>query len=257
MKILNFPLTIISVIGLSILIPFSLISYILQTFVILFLALPVSVVCFRYLNLFKFLEIVRRKKRSKPNLTFLIGLYISGYSIFFILLKDILGDWNWFLNSIFITIGGFLMEQSWKQLPSLKELEWINKMDRLIVIHLNTSNVLFKFSFMHLKKKEASIPNLDLTGAVITGVDRLFQEILANNDHIKKIDHGKKKIFFAHGTHVSSVLISLGESEELMYRVETFNLSFEKQFKSILKDWKGYLAPFQKSRELVRKIFNH
>ncbi len=252
-KILNFPLTIISIVGLSILIPLSFSSYVLQTFTILFLAFPVSIVCFQYLNLFKSLEIIRRTKKSKPNLTFLIGLYIAGYSIFLIFLKDIFGDWILALNSIFISIGGFLMERSWKQLPSLRELKWITKMERLFVIHLKTSNVLYKFMFIHMME----ISDSDLAGVAISAVDTLLQEILANNDHIKKIDHGKQKIFFAHGEHVGSILISSGESEEFKYRVEAFNLSFEKQFKNILKNWKGHLAPFEKSRELVRNIFAH
>ncbi len=82
----------------------------------------------------------------------------------------------------------------------------------------------------------------------------LLGEILASKGHVKEIDHGNKKIIFTHGMETASILITTGQSAEFRYRLEMFHISFERQFKDILKDWDGRVTEFAKTKELIRKF---
>lgn len=94
-----------------------------------------------------------------------------------------------------------------------------------------------------------------LAAGRLGGISALLKEILESHGEVQEIDHEEKKILFAHGEHVSCVLVVTESSREIRYRLERFRLDFEKKFKDALKDWTGNVAPFGASEALVREYF--
>ena len=85
----------------------------------------------------------------------------------------------------------------------------------------------------------------------------LLKEILASEGTIKEIDHGDKKIIFTQGVATVCILITKGKSKEFRYRLEVFQLSFEKEFKGEqLIEWSGEVKQFRKADELIVKHFS-
>jgi hypothetical protein len=165
------------------------------------------------------------------------------------------GSWILLLKYILIMLGSSLMVYAWKSLPNLSELDWMRKMEKLYIIHKDTSTLLFQYQFRTEKSDDLEDVDSDLAGSAIGGIDMLLSEILANSGHIKEIEHGDKKINFVHGDFAISILIGNGSSNEFKYRLEVFHLTLEKLYSSELANFNGALAPFTDLESLVRKYF--
>ena len=193
-------------------------------------------------------------KQSNPIIWFAVGLSIAGFSNFFYseiftALLDIYLILA--LNSVCVILGGLMMTKGWHSFPSSKEFNWIKKITRLIVIHRKTSVPLLVYNFQEAKKIDGA-----LAGSAISGINMLLKEILSSKGHIKQIDHEDKKIYFTHGEQTVSILITSGDSEEYKYRLELFELDFEREYGiDILKQFDGDVTIFKESDELLKKHF--
>jgi hypothetical protein len=201
---------------------------------------------------FENLEIVKREQLSR---WFYFGLALSGMSNGLIGLYFAIGSTALYMKYVAIIIGSFLMVYAWKSLPNLSELNWMQKMEQLYLIHNESSTLLYQYQFKTDAVSTEEEVDGDLAGSAIGGIDMLLSEILADSGHIKAIDHGDKKIYFVHGTYATSILIANSPSKEFQYRLEMFHLTFEKNYSEELDEFSGALAPFKDLDDLVRESF--
>jgi hypothetical protein len=245
---LKYPLTLISALGILLLIPLVMIATIL---LFIFIIIPFIISSIRFLEAYQDLEII---KKAKTTQFFYSGLALAGFSNFIYTFTyfNIIPIWILnILNSFFVAIGGILMSRAWNKLPPLTELNWIRKMEKLMVIHIESSSLLFQYTFQKLEEQV----DQNLAGSAIGGIKMLLGEILASKGKIKEIDHGDKVVIFNHGTHTIGILIASERAAELKYRLDMFHLSFEKKFEEILKDWSGEISDFEKAEALVQEYF--
>ena len=256
-KKFKYNLTVISLIGVLILYPISFYLLRILSLTFVFLIIPFIIAIRIFLLKFQTLQIV---KQSKPTLWFFIGLIIAGVSNFLYtpIVYSYLGYWVSIITSLCILIGTFMMTHSWSRLPSLNELDWMLKMEKLMVIHLTSSSLMFQYDFQTISETEkVDQVESDLAGSAIGGVNMLLGEILASDGHIKEIDHGNKKIIFTQGVATACILITTGDSNEFRYRLEVFQLSFEKKFKcEQIKKWTGEVRQFSKADDLILTHFS-
>jgi hypothetical protein len=140
-----------------------------------------------------------------------------------------------------------MMNRGWSRFPILSELEWMMKMERLMVIEPRSSLMLYQYKFKTLVTQV----NDDLAGTVIGGVNMILKEILTTKGHIKEIDYENKRI-----SHSLSILITTVPSNEFKYRLEMFHLSFERMFKKELEsEFFEEITKFKKASNLVKQYF--
>ena len=163
-------------------------------------------------------------------------------------------------SDIFVVTGGIIASIGWNRLPSLSELEWMEKMERLLIIHTTTSLLLFEYNFKGIDAQQDNFGDWTHSGSAIGGIDKLLGEILVtekeSKGHIKEIEHENKWIFFNQGIATTAVLIASGKSEEFKFRLELFHLFFEKKFGGEeLRNWDGELNKFEEGNNLIQQYF--
>ena len=147
------------------------------------------------------------------------------------------------------------MVKGWQGMPPLSEFKWLLMLDKLLVVHQENSLVIYAYSFQSSSTGDVIQISSDLTGSAIGGISKLLREILESKEKIQEIDHGDKKIYFAHGDHTVCVLIASGSSAEFQYRLNLFSLMFEKRFGKSLEGWDGDRTEFKTAREFIMEAF--
>jgi hypothetical protein len=202
---------------------------------------------------FKNLLIVKRKK---PDRWFYSGLAISGFSNGLASFYFLFGEGIMILRYIAVIGGVLLMVHGWHLLPPLHELDWMLKMNQLLIIEKNTSSLLFKYNFTPVSENDKNDIDSELASSAMSGIDSLLSEILASKGHIKEIEHSGKMVLFLHGEYSIAILIADAPSDEFKYRLEMFHLNFENEFKDELKSFSGEITPFQATESLIQKYFS-
>ncbi|MHA2051755.1 MAG: hypothetical protein ACW986_19250 [Promethearchaeota archaeon] len=242
----SYTYTITSLIGTGIIFSLYIFKFIEPYLIFIVSCLPLLVVGIKFIKNLKSLEIVRRAKAIP---WFLLGLLLAGLSNFILILYNL---WTFNINSILIIIGAFMLNYGWSRFPMLSELEWMMKMERLMVIEPESSLMLYQYKFKTLVTQVDD----DIAGTVIGGVNMILKEILTTNGHIKEIDYENKRIYFTHGSHSLSILITTVPSIEFKYRLEMFHLSFERMFKKELElEFFEEKSKFKKATNLVNQYF--
>jgi len=249
-KPFSYLLTVIAIIGFTIFFILGILGIYDWFFTIFVILIPYVIVSREIMKNFENLKIV---KSSQFN-WFYSGLFITGSSNGLIGLYFPLGDIILIIKCGAIIGGTILMVYAWKSLPDLSELNWMQKMQQLLIIHSETSSLLYKYYFKTSEKGEEGVDS-DLAESAIGGIDMLLGEILADSGHIKEIDHGNKRIYFVHGKFTISILISTGASTEFQYRLEMFHLTFEKRFNEELSDFSGDISSFKNVEQIIREYF--
>ncbi|MFX0071189.1 MAG: hypothetical protein ACFFAO_08875 [Candidatus Hermodarchaeota archaeon] len=253
-SIFNFKLSIVVGITYIVLVPFMIMNTLDAVIIFILAVPPVFLANDQFIKEFKKLVIVEKAK-PLPLLTF--GLALAGLSNFLHQASDynLLGNWVEILQNICVLVGGIMFTKGWRSLPSLTELDWMEKMEQLLVIHRDTSSVLYSYYFQD-RESTKKYTDKDLAGSAIGGINILLREILASKGYLKEIDYEDKKVFFIHGRAIICVLIANDSSEEFLFRLNSFSLEFEKQYwESTLKDWEGELDSFQSSETLIKSNF--
>jgi hypothetical protein len=256
-KIRSFLLSIISSIGASILGILALFQVISIIFAFVFVGLPIFIATKIFLIKYKTFVTIRRSKIIE---FFYTGLILSGFSNFLMigLFISYFGYWIVLvLNTLLIITGSLLTSWAWNKLPSLSELDWMLKLERLLVFHSESSRLMYHYDFQVGERRSIEQTGEVLVSSVIGGLNMILKEILSSNGYINEISHGDKNLIFSHGNSTACILITLGTSSELKYRLKMFHLSFEKQFEEEhLENWNGILKPFEKATDLVMKFFS-
>ncbi len=250
-KKFKYPLSLFSLIGLALFFVISFISLSLMIFSIIIIIIPFIKATNDFMKKFEKLEIV---KRSNPLPWFFAGLSLVGFSNF---INSFSTDETFLyfiiINTCCIIFGALMMTRAWNRLPSLSELDWMGKMERLMVVHENSSLQMYNYEF---QKEVEGLFESELASSAIGGVDMLLKEILSSESHTKEIVHGNKNVVFSYGIATVCILITNGSSEEYRYRLNLFHLAFERQHGSEkLNSWAGDVAIFEKTDDLILKHF--
>ena len=254
-KRFTYRLTLISLTIIIIIYPISFILIGSPSIIFIFVLIPFLFAFWEFTKKFESLDMV---KKSKAFQWFIIGAVISGFSNFLNMpiIRSSIGDWASFLNSSFIVIGCSMMFLGWSRLPSLSELDWLKQMERIIILHVDSSSLLYQYDFQ-VESSSFLKEGIDtqLAGSAIGGISTLLKEILDSKGHIRNIDHGGKKILFKQGLTAVSILFASEFSDEVWYRLGTFHTMFEKKFSESLKNWMGDVTIFSKTQDLILKHF--
>lgn len=253
---IRYPLSIITLILIAIFLPLTLLGFVDDFLGYSLLVIPFMFALLKFIRKFSTLEMI---KKSRPEIWLLTGLILSGYSNFLYHqdLVSLVGlNIIFVVQKVFFIIGVMMMVWGWNRLPNLSELDWLKKIERILIIHTETSLLLYQHDFQIEKGEPTAIVSEGhLVGSAIGGVDMLLKEILSSEGRIKEIDHGGKHIYFNHGLRTTAILISKGASDEFRYRLEMMQLNFEKLFLKDLEKWNGAIDQFSKSKDLIRQHF--
>ncbi len=251
----NYPLSLISFFLIIICSPFIILINELIPILFGVIVPPFIVASAIFMRTFQSLEIV---KRAKPMPWFFTGLLISGMSNFLYsnLFASFMANLIPIIRAICILSGCIMTVYAWNRIPNYSEFNWMMKMEQLIVIHINSSTLLYQYNFISQDRDKESDSKGILAGSAMGGIDMLLKEVLTSTGHIKEIDHGDKKIIFTHGSATACVLIVSAPSMEFRYRLEMFHLSFEKRFGGEkLNNWDGEVSIFNKTDDLIQNNF--
>lgn len=255
-KTIKYPITIISLIITALFFPLAIFLNVNDIIGFAIITIPFIILVIRFIKKFGALEMV---KKSRPEIWFLTGLIISSYSNFLAaqeLINTLGFDTIFVLQKLCVIFGVLMMVWGWNRLPNLSELDWLTKIERLLIIHTNTSILLYQYDFQLIGGDYTSeVPDGQITGSAIGGMDMLLKEILVSEGRIKEIDHGGKKIYFNHGNHTIAVLVASNHADEFKYRIEMLQLEFEKKFSYELDNWDGRIDPFGATKDLIRQYF--
>ena len=247
---LHFPLTIVSSIGLIIIIPMVFLN-IYDIFIShIFIGILEIIAINYYFSNYKGLEITERKK---PTLKFILGIFLTKISILLHYFQAFLMISYVFVYCSFNIIGILFMLNAWNDLPVLEDLNWFIKMEQLFVVDQKSSIVLFDYKF----KKRDNESNSDLAGPMFRGITTLLQEVLSSKNKVQTIDHGDKKIHFSYSNLITTVLIVEGESKEFQSHLNAFCLLFEDLFREIIKNFEGNISIFDSAIELIPHAFSN
>ncbi|TFF87613.1 MAG: hypothetical protein EU549_04415 [Promethearchaeota archaeon] len=249
----GYPLTSIGLGGFIIFISLGLIGLYDPFISLLIVLIPFIIATNSILKKFKNLEIV---KRRKPGRWFYVGLSFSGFSNMLVSFYFLIGEVIFIIRYFAVISGILLMVHGWRLLPSLSELDWMLKMKELLIIHNETSALLFKYKFTQASQEAEDIDS-ELAGSAMSGIDSILSEILASKGHIEEIEHSGNIVIFLHGIHSVCILIADGPSDEFRYRLEMFHLSFENQYKAQLSNFTGEITPFLATQALIQEYFTH
>ena len=250
------PLTIISVIGTIIILYLTIENYINYTAIFIYISIIFGIIGFKFIKKFKNLEIIKRTKQL-PWL--IVGFIMILSSCFFnsSYMLTIFSIASFHMGTVLIIIGSILTNKGWSRIPLLSELDWMTRMDKILIIELKTSSLIYQYSF--LKSDEIDQNNLikdTVTGSVMGGLNQLLQKILEVEGHIQSLEYGDKRIYFSQGIYSICVLITTGFSNEFTYRLEMFLASFEKAFENYLgNNWRGELTAFERTEKLILDHF--
>lgn len=249
--------SLISILFVTVLLPLTVLFqtkfiYIFIGIIILFVIVGIS-----FMSKFKTLELI---KRSKILQWFYIGLGLSGFTNFLNIdiIRNLLGVNLTIITSLSTLIGCIIVTRAWHRLPSLSELNWMIKMERLLIIHLKSSILLYQYEFKKSSRLLKQTITGNLVGGAIGGFDMMLSEILGSKEHIKEIDHSEKKLIFSYAAATACILITDGTSKEFKYRLEMFHLTFEKRFnKETLKNWDGSVNQLKLTKidDLIQQFF--
>ncbi len=240
-------------------------------FLLFFLEIfPAAFAARGFIRRFSDMEMVKRTDAPRQ---FLFGLILAGLSNFLPAFHLIFSFWIFGITSAVIVVGAFLMTSSWAHFPRLEDLQWMRNLDRLIVFESQGGLPLFEHTFHSIAKTSInttssptpglSAPpeihqnvNIALAAGAMTGIDSLLGEVLASKGHIKEIDYGEKKAIFYRGKQAIFMLVVAAPSQELLFRLEMFGLSFERQFAEDFAISKTDQPRFQGAETLMWKHFS-
>ena len=212
-------------------------------------------IAYQYIGRVQDFEITRR---SSPKKWFIIGVLISGVSNFLVsfgLFYSI-----FIVKNCIILIGSLLLAYAWSKIPDIEELDWMFAIDRLMVIHTDSSIPLAEFKFKaqlssEISESDAEAPDQALVAGALGGISSLIGEILTISGDLNEISYGGKIILFDRRQRVTSILIAEKSSLEIRYRLDLFGINFEKEYRLKLEQFSGDIEPFEDIDDLVTRIF--
>ena len=149
-------------------------------------------------------------------------------------------------------IGIILFAIGFWSIPSIKELDWREKMRHLYIIMEGGANI-YDQSFIEEGKTFES--ESDLIAGGLSGITNLIQEMTKSAERVEVIKQKDLRILIKYGQFVTAALIAEDDLEILHSKLKSLVEDFESLFQYILPEWKGDLEVFSPVKVMVEKIF--
>ncbi|MHA1378792.1 MAG: hypothetical protein ACTSRG_10460 [Candidatus Helarchaeota archaeon] len=133
--------------------------------------------------------------------------------------------------------------------PPNAELEWHQKIIKLIIIHSQKGLSLFDYSFRGVSEGS------DLIAGGLVGISSIIQEMTSSETKVKIIKQEQANILLEHGSFVTIALISVEDLQILRKKLNQLIDLFESLFRDILDDWRGDVGIFQPAKALIEEVF--
>jgi hypothetical protein len=196
------------------------------------------------------------RKLNLPYYSFSVGMimflfgFLSSTDLFLLIFgwgSRILGDFLQLLGVVACAL-------SFYNLPSLHEMAWFDKIQKLYVIY-PSGICVFEYSFHQQKVKEGAILS-DLTTSAIMAIKDLIQDMSAKGKEIvESIRKDQFILLLVQGSHIISVVISSEDSLVLREKNRLFCAQFESTYQQFLQNWSGNVSTFKKADEIVKQVF--
>ncbi|NVM03753.1 MAG: hypothetical protein HWN67_15595 [Candidatus Helarchaeota archaeon] len=187
---------------------------------------------------------------------FIIGavLTILGWVGISDLGMNILGIEFRLLGDIFIVIGMSLITLFFIGLPRLSEIDYLEKIKRLFVMH-DSGRAMYEYSF----EKEKEPGGKGLKGALYAGglttITQMVSNLIQSKEHLEIVDHGDVKIMFDYGHNIVNVLIVDEVLEILKNKLKNLTKDIENLYQDVLSSWDGNLSAFTLLETIIQQNF--
>ncbi len=196
------------------------------------------------------------RKFNFPYYSFSVGMimFLSGFLSSTDLFLQTFGWGSRILGDFLQFLGVVACALSFYNLPSLHEMAWFDKIQKLYVIY-PSGICVFEYSFHQQKIKEGDILS-DLTTSAIMAIKDIIQDVSSKGkDIVESIRKDQFILLLAQGSHIISVIISTEDSLVLREKNHLFCTQFESTYQHILQNWSGNVSAFKKTDEIVKQVF--
>ncbi len=148
------------------------------------------------------------------------------------------------VEGIGLTLLTFLVLRSKGEPPQVEEVFTVYKDGRLI---------------KHVSNKSGEHPDNDIFTGMMTAAQEFIKDSFATRDpsDLKKIELGKKRIFFERGEHIYMALVYTGDADNEMKESINETIDFiESKYKNVLKKWKGDTGSLRGIEELITPLLD-
>ncbi len=164
-----------------------------------------------------------------------------------------------YLNSVdtlFFTLGFGIISWHYLKRPHLFHLDLLDVQLFGLFVFDNNGPLLYSYEFQTAALKGA---DKDLFVGALAGIDSLFKEVLASDQHLKEVRQESNIILFESGKGITYGLMinrSTLMSRNWLYQ---FRVAFEKNFKAELEQYfRNQCLTFEKKPDILAKqIFLH
>ncbi|MBN1803103.1 MAG: MFS transporter [Candidatus Lokiarchaeota archaeon] len=198
-----------------------------------------------------------------------IGCFFGGYSLHWLILRNSVGTLfpdeisaGLFLVGLaffFLVISMFFLSNT-KEIISIREQNWPDKLLRLYVIH-ESGMLLYEYVFNEVEKE---LVDSDLVSGGFIGLISMLEEITKEQQRLKIIDHGGKKILFGYSSNKSFIcaLVLLEDLRVVRHKLDYFIQDIETTYQigkelggvDVLK-WRNRIDPIL-DRHFKRKYLD-
>jgi hypothetical protein len=143
------------------------------------------------------------------------------------------------IEGIGLTLLTYFVMKSKGEPPKVEEVFTVYKDGRLI---------------KHVSSKDEEYPDDDIFTGMMTAAQEFIKDSFASRDSsgLKKIELGKKRIFFERGKHIYMALVYTGDANKKM-KEEINNTidAIESKYKNVLIKWKGDTMGLEGIEEII------
>ncbi len=214
---------------------------------------------FIFTLLYYIVKVMKRIKEYRTNIIGFFGgflIYGVGYATTIDALVEAFGPLPRLLGDILIILGMSLISLVFLGLPSMKEIEWVEKMNKLLILHSSGTCICdYNFMEVNLKAGQEEMPVQFLAGGLM-GITQMIPELVHSKEKMKVLDHHDKKVIFAHGDHLIAALVADEYLEIYKRKLNRLIESLEMIYKGLLDDWKGSLANTEPIGKMIKIYFS-
>ncbi len=160
-----------------------------------------------------------------------------------------------FVGDISIIIGMCLISLVFIGLPSLKEVDWAKKLNKLLLLH-NSGRCLCDYDFiMKGEQGEMESTMTEYVAGGIIGVSQMIAELMQSKEKLEILDHQDKKIIFAYGEYFIAALIVEEYLEIYRKKLERVIEDLELILGDLMPEWEGRNLPLDPVEKIIKRIF--
>ena len=253
-KIKRHPFTIITLTCLGLLVLNIILNLTNPTFIAAFLW-GIYLILFIYFGITILSKIRKSWKIIVYKFLFGAALLIVGWAGFSDIGVSILGIGYRFLGDIFVIIGTTLTCFYFLDLPRLAEVDYLDKIKILYVMH-NSGRSLFQYDFQKEGGKTIDSSEIDLKVGGLTSITQFITELVKSKENLEEVDYGDIKLLFSYGNYIIMVLIVEKVLEIVKNKLKSMTIEIEDLYQDLLSSWDGDIKPFDVLRSLTEQKFD-